>query len=77
MVVDDLVESNGYDKKTALNLVNGNVDVVKEGYRSATDEDYFISTHRKGDDESLAYFRNGNYIKSSVSRTSMNLDLLA
>lgn len=76
MVMDDLVNSCKYSPDQARKLMKENADVVDDGYKGATDEKYFIGTHKKGDTESLNFFRNGNYIKSKVLSVSQALDLL-
>ncbi|MBR5838470.1 MAG: hypothetical protein IKZ84_07980 [Victivallales bacterium] len=76
MVFDDLVNSYKYAYEEARKLIDRFPDVMEEQYVHATDEENFILTHRKGDTESLEFFRNGNYIKSVVSGTAMCLDLL-
>ncbi len=76
MVFDDLVKSYKYTFKEARKLIKRFPDVMEEHYLHATDVELFIGAHRKGDTESLKFFRNGNYIKSDVSGTAMCLDLL-
>ena len=76
MVFDDLVKNCKYTFKEARKLIKRFPDVMEEHYVHATDEEHFIRIHRKGDTESLKFFRNGNYIKSDVSGTAMCLDLL-
>ena len=77
LLIADLVKSYKYTPEKAAALLDEYPDVVDEGYKGTTDEQCYIKTHRAGDSEGLADFREGKYILSSIGGTAMCLDMLA
>lgn len=71
-----LIGDYEYSSEEADKLMQKFSQDVDEGYESATSEEKFIALHPK-DNESLNYFRNGNYINTNISNTAWALDLMA
>lgn len=75
LVLKDLCDSLKYDEEKASRLMEENLDVIEDGFRSATDEKYFCNTH-KMNEEDLARFKRGDYINNAISNTSYCLFML-